>query len=377
MKNYTKILAPVIFILSSVSDLNAAIYTAGTSGNFSSTSTWLGGVVPPTPLNANDVIISSGVTVTLDQNLILNSSFSLLQMYGTGKIVSTGSNFVALNAGTATAEAQSVIDVDSVHIGSATLLFSGNIIANKITLNNADIPNPATITFNKTLHIKGTDTLYSGATMIIGTGSTTPTIIMDGSIELQAGSTFNLASPYHVKYVNTTIPTIGLGFELGGTGLNDIEIAIGTGNTVGLDANLTVKGLLKLTSGSLSLITANMKLIMAGNSSFNAGGSGKLIGNPNTEIEITSAANDLGLLRFASDPATVKNLKLNATNSAAILKLDNSLRIDGDLSLLNGNLNIQGNVLTITPLTGSIIGGSANSYIITGVGGMQIGRAHV
>lgn len=366
---FTKIFVS-LFLFMPFSDAIGAAYTAGTSGNFSSTTTWVGGVVPPSNVGANDIIISSGVTVTLDVNLVLSSSFSLLQLQGNGRLASTSSHYIVLMGGNVTGNAASTIEVDSITFGNATYLFDGSITANKITLAGVNLPGNINIKAEKSLYFtSGITSFQAGATIALGTGTPPPTIVMDGgSFNIAGGVNFNLTTPYNLRYEQPS-GIIGSGPELSGTGLGEIEIAIGAGNFVMLDNDLTVKNLLKLTSGSLALNNGTFKLIMAGNSSFDPGGTGSIQGSNNAEIVITSSATNLGTVRFAGSSPEVKNLEMKAANNNAELKLGSSLMISGQLNLQNGRLNVQDKTLSIAPGLGSITGGSANSYIITEANG--------
>lgn len=368
-QTFTKIVVTACFLLQS-SDVDAAIYTAGTSGNFSNTATWVGGVVPPAYVGANDIIISSGVNVTLDVNLVLSHSSSLLQLQGNGRLASTSSNYIALMGGNVAGNAASTIEVDSITFGNATYLFDGSITANKITLAGVNLPGNVNIKAEKFLYFtSGITSFQAGATIALGTGTPPPTIVMDGgSFSLVGGVNFNLTTAYNLRYEQPS-GIIGSGPELSGTGLGEIEIAIGAGNFVMLDNDLTVKNLLKLTSGSLALNNGTFKLIMAGNSSFDPGGTGSIQGSNNAEIVITSSATNLGTVRFAGSSPEVKNLEMKAANNNAELKLGSSLMISGQLNLQSGRLNVQDKTLSIAPGLGSITGGSTNSYIITEANG--------
>lgn len=348
---------------------HALVYTAAGSGNFSSTSSWVGGVVPPANLGANDIIIPGGVTITLDVNLILSNSNSLVQLQSNAAIQSTSSNYMVLSSGTLTGDILSSIDIDSVYIGNTNMLFSGSITGNKVTLAGPNLPGNITINADKYLYFaSGLTNLPSGATVALGTGTPAPTIVMDGGSFINSGANFSLTPAYNVRYQQASV-TIGSGDELTGSGLGAIEIAVGTGNSVALDKDLTVNGLFILTSGMLALNAGSYKLLMAGNSSFDPGGTGSILGTAGSEIIITSAATNLGTIRFATGGSELKTLDMKTTNSTAVLKLGSSLSITGTLNLQSGRINVQDKTLTIAGGIGTITGGSANSFIITEANG--------
>lgn len=368
-QTFTKVFLSILCLFSAINS-QALVYTVAGSGNFSDPATWLGGVVPPVPLGANDIIIGGGYTVTLDRNLILSNTNSLVQLQANSRIQSTGNNYIVLSSGTLTGDMASVIDLDSVFFGNTLIQYSGSITGDKITFAGTNIPSGITVNADEYLYFtSGLTNLQSGVNINLSTGSPRPTIVMDGgSFIIPLGVNFNLTVPYNVRFQQASV-AIGSGAELTGTGLADIEIAIGNGNNVALDADLVASGLLKLTSGSLALTNSSFKLIMAGNSSFDPGGTGNIQGNTTAEVVITSSAANLGTVRFANGSAELKTLDMKAANSSAELKLGSSLSITGTLNLQSGRINVQDKTLTIVGGLGSIAGGSANSYIITEANG--------
>lgn len=367
-QSFTNIFIAALCLMSSI-DSRAIIYTAAGSGNFSSPSTWIGGSVPPANLGANDIIIGGGVTITLDVNLVLSNSNSLLQLQSNASIQSTSSHYIVLSSGLLTGDINSTIDVDSVYVGNTNITFSGSITGNKITLAGPNLPGNITIHADNYLYFtSGLTNFPSGATVSLGTGSPAPTIVMDGGTYINSGANFNLSTPYNLRYRQSSV-TIGSGDELTGSGLKDIEIAIGQGNIVALDKDLTVNNLLKLTSGSLALNNGTFKLLMTGNSSFDPGGNGNILGSSTAEVVITSSATNLGMVRFATGASELKTLDMKAANSSALLKLGSSLSITGILNLQSGKINVEDKTLTIAGGLGTITGGSVNSYIITEANG--------
>lgn len=366
---FTKIIYAALCFFYSL-NADATIYTAAGSGNFSSGSTWIGGVAPPAILGANDIIIGGGITVTLDVNLVVSSTFSLLQFQGNGRLASTGNNYLVLSSGTLTGDIGSSIDVDSVYFGNTAVSFTGNITGDKITFGGANIPGNITIKANEYMYFtSGLTNFQSGTNIMLGTGTPIPTIVMAGGFfNLVAGINFNLGTAYNLRYQQGAV-SLGAGDELTGAGLTEIEIAMGNGNSISLDNDLTVNGLLKLTSGSLALTNGTYKLIMAGSSSFDPGGTGSILGTANSDIVITSSATNLGTLRFANGGSELKMLDMKAVNSSAELKLGSSLSITGTLNLQTGRVNVQDKTITIAGGLGTITGGSANSYIITEANG--------
>ncbi len=70
----------IAFILTNTT--YAAVFTAVASGKFSNTATWTGGVTPPTTLLLDQIVIPSGITVDMDNNLTINGASASLTVEG-------------------------------------------------------------------------------------------------------------------------------------------------------------------------------------------------------------------------------------------------------------------------------------------------------
>src|SRR6185437_17108274 len=88
-----------IFLAFSISAW-AGTYTATSSGNWSSNSTWSGGSAPSFTNTADQIKISSGVTVTMDQNVTINGLYAILEVEGT--LTGGSSSTLATDEGTIT-----------------------------------------------------------------------------------------------------------------------------------------------------------------------------------------------------------------------------------------------------------------------------------
>src|SRR6202008_560333 len=87
----------IVLLVFTTTFSSAATFTAVASGNWSSSTTW-GGSVPPTTIASDQVIISSGINVVIDNNVTLNGSFSQLNVNGT--LSSSSSTILTVVIGT-------------------------------------------------------------------------------------------------------------------------------------------------------------------------------------------------------------------------------------------------------------------------------------
>ncbi len=337
--------------------LNAATYTAILSGAFSNTATWSGGIVPPLQLQSgDDVIIPSGITINLDQNLTLASTTSL-DVDGT----LTGGSGYALILTSGTLSGTGSIDIDSISAAfTSGFNFTGNLTTNTFYSTNANINSAATIMVDNMLYLAGGTMTMAAGSLSLGSNAT---IVVDGGVMTLTGGTANLTSTYHVMYKGAT-STAGL--ELSGTGLTNITVNTNSGQEVKLSNDLTINGDLALTMGALNL--NNNNLTFSTNGDLAASGSGTITSSSGSDITINASGGLSGTLRFTSGGNTVDDFTINLGSGSASVMVNGDLMISGNLSLQQGRLNVGANKLEVDA-NGTVTGGSANSFVITGTGG--------
>jgi len=337
--------------------LNAATYTAILSGSFSNTATWSGGIVPPLQLQlGDDVIIPSGITISLDQNLEIASSSSL-DVDG----ALTGGTGYALILTSGTLSGTGSIDVDSFAAAfTSGFSFTGSLTTNALHSTNANINSAATIVVDNTLYLAGgTMTMAAGSLAL----SNNATIVVDGGVITLSGGSANLANTYHVMYKGATSTA---GIELSGSGLTNITINTNSGQEVKLSNDLTINGDLTLTMGALNL--NNNNLTFSANGDLAASGSGTITSSSGSDITILASGGLSGTLRFTAGGNTVNNFTLNLGSGTATVMVNGDLMVSGNLDLQQGRLNVGANKLELDA-NATVSGGSANSFVITGTGG--------
>lgn len=359
-RTITQLKAGLLFvaaILLTSTQLNAATYTAILSGAFSNTATWSGGIVPPLQLQSGDnVIIPSGITINMDQNINLSSN-TTLDIDGA---LTGGSGYVlVLTSGTLSGSGS--IDIDSFAAAfTSGFAFTGNLTANAFHSTNANINSAATVMVDNTLYLAGgTMTMAAGSLSL----SNNATIVVDGGVITLSGGTANLTSTYHVMYKGATSTA---GIELSGSGLTNITINTNSGQEVKLSNDLAVNGSLMLTMGALNL--NNNNLTFSTNGDLAVSGSGTITSSSGSDITINASGGLSGTLRFTAGGNTVDDFTLNLGSGTASVMVNGDLMISGNLDLQQGRLNMGANKLEIDA-NATVSGGSANSFIITGTGG--------
>ena len=120
-------------------------------------------------------------------------------------------------------------------------------------------------------------------------------------------------------------------------------------------------------------VTGNVKIILQ-NTSFDNNGT---FSATDGEVQITGNATKANSAISGTQSTTFYNLLINKTTNG--VQLDNSVNISNQLTLTNGNIDLQNHPLTIQN-TASINGGSASSYIqTTGTGTLtqEVGASNI
>lgn len=361
-KFFTKALMGVAAAGMLATSAEAKTFTAVVSGKLSSATTFGGDQVPVT-LSANDVIIIGlGITVEMDQDIIINDASSSVSVLAGGTLQSSGSNYMAMTNGSLTGSG--TIDVDSVMLAvQSGITFTGDMTARAMTMSNATINSAIDVTVNEALYVmNGTSTMSAG-TLKLNNSGTTNIMIDGGMLDVQAGASADLTTNYNVMYINSSSTA---GVELSGSGLRQIDINVGNSNDVTLDADLIVTDNLSLTSGTLVLNNNNLTINSTG--SFDATANGMISSSSGSDITILAASSLTGTLMFDGSNNTVDDFTINFGNSSSEVMIGSDVMVSGTLDLQSGRINIGANDIQVMS-TGSISGGSANSYVITDKGG--------
>lgn len=340
-------------------DAFALKYTSIASGNFSSTATWLGGIVPPVNFNTSDtILVDIGHNVILDQDITLSQPSAQLDVRGT--LRSSGSEHINFN-GSSALNVSGTLDVDSMTLVNVTnASITGQCTVKKMRCLIFSATGNGTCIISERLHVYGSLSNTGGNTISI---SPNAEIYMSGG-EIVASGTgiFTLPSSYDVIYTNSAHvqPT---GPEASGSGLRHVTInLLSDTSELKLGSDLGIgNGTLNLQKGILAL--NNNDLIIGSNGDLT--GTGKIKSTSSSDVRVLATAGISGQLQFINTGNTVRDLVIN-TNSA--ISLNSTLKVTGKVDFQNGKLDIGANKLSL--ITGATISGAdANKYIITGTGG--------
>jgi len=342
-------------------DASALKYTSVTSGNFSSTGTWLGGIIPPVNFSLGDtIVIDNGHNVILDQDITLSHSIAQLDVRGI--LRSSGSEYINFN-GSGKLSVSGTLDIDSMVLVNVTNAdINGQCMVKKLRCLIFSATGNGSLIISERLHVYGSLSNTGGHTINIAPNAE---IYMWGGEIIPTGTgIFTLPGSYDVIYTGAahTKPT---GMEVSGSGLRHVTVnLLSDTSELKLGADLGIgNGTLSLSKGILTL--NNHTLRFGPNGDLAAAGNGKIKSTSASDIEVNVTNSLSGPLTFTGNGNTVRDLVVNCGGTA---KLGNALKVTGKVDFQSGKLDVQGYKLSL--ITGATVSGAdANKYIITGAGG--------
>jgi hypothetical protein len=335
---------------------NATTFTATTSGNFSASGTWSGGTAPSTNLTtADNIIINTGVTVTLDQDVTINNATASLAVNGT----LSGTHSLNIQSGSLTGSLTGSLSIHDLTLGSgSSTTYLGSTTVDNMYNSETLLSLAGATTVNDTVGLlSGSAQVSTGVIFTLGSNATLN--IAGGSFSAAGGGTLTLLGNVNILYSGSG--SLATGVELGLSHINNVTVNLSSSsNQLSMSSDLTVPGQLSVQSGSLNMNGHNLTL----NGTVATSATGSLSGSSTSNLTLGGGAGSMGTLMFTSGSNTVNNLTVNgAASGYATLATD--LNVAGTLTLTSGGINLSGSSnLTLTG-TDSITGGSATSYIAT------------
>lgn len=357
--NFTKIISSLAVCAMTVFAADAATFTAIASGAWSSSATWSGGNVPGTNITGDDIIIGSGFTVDLDQDVTIASVLLVsgsLDVDGTLSSNTTGRT-LTFTGGSLSGSGN--IQVNRIRFQLATTLdFTGKIVADEME-NTLSLVTASQLKVNKTARLLGSLTIGTGGKLELGDDAIIT--IEGGSLASSGSGSLALTTSYNVSYKTSSS---NAGSELTGSGLRDVTVDVGAANSLTLNNDAQIGGILSLTSGEMKL--NGKKLTLLGDLSTQ--GTGTINSTNTSDLNFEGSGSLTGTLRFSSTANTVRNFTVNRTLAGSYVQLGSDVKIAGTLNLILGNVHTGNYSLDIIG-SGSIIGSSKTKYIMTGATG--------
>lgn len=361
--NLSKPLLTILLVISSFSLSFATNYTAITSGDFGTASTWQNGSIPPLTIAANDTIyIPQNITVTSTADLTITGAAATSCLFIEGAL-SMPSNTLRIEDMILYTYSTATITTDS--FGSNYrygLWVDGTITTNKMDGSGLYTYYNTTFNVKKLLYVKDSMNAVTAKVSLGDYG----TIIIHGSSKGTRPTLdireLTLVDTYYVIYKGSSVR---VGPEATyGSKINYITIDMDSSHhKVTLSNSIAIAGKLDIKNGTLKV--NHHTLAFSQSSDYSIDTTGYLSCNRNTSIIIHCINQPSGVLRFASGGDTIKylNVKGNIT-----------VKFGTDISLVDaylekkGMLDVLDNILTF--FDGMNTGGfDKDNYIITEGGG--------
>ena len=309
-------------------------------------------------LDNSTMSLLAAANIMVNQSLILNNGVFNIQTGGTLGLMS-GTN-ITLTGGSL------LVGGGSLLLGSTyNVIYSGATVTGGLELSGSglhdvtiNMPSTNTLTLISDLTVTGTLTMSSGRINLAGHN---------------LNITGNLSSSGTGTIVSTAASNISISTATGIAGtlrfassaqVNNFTINVGAGNNAAIGGVLNVNGAFSLTSGTLYLNTADLSLTGSITSTTN----GNIHANASSNLTIQTTSSTSGGISFVAGGDTLNNLSINI-GAGGNTSLNSNLVVKGTFDLQAGHLYINNNALTIDA-SGTMLGGSASSYVVTGTSGL-------
>ncbi|MCF8257248.1 MAG: T9SS type A sorting domain-containing protein [Flavobacteriales bacterium] len=321
----TGLIGPLVALLLMPAVSQSAVFTATSSGSWSSSATW-GGIAPGNNITLDQIIIPAGIQVIMDADVMVNGALSSVQVDGA---LQGGAYVLTVVNGTVTGIGQMVVS-QLVLGASASMAFSGSVSAGSLVNNGAALALAAAATIEDELQLNGGAVIIGSGSLALASG--TQIIVNGGSISLNGG-VFLATQGYTVVYQGSST---SMGIEVSGAGLSGIEIALANpSQQISLSGDLTLDGDLTINQGVL--VIGNNSLTV--NGILDVSGAGSLSVSGSSELYVTASGIGTTDLNFGSGSSTIGTLSVDLGGSGQA-QFQGDLTVQDSFSLQGGQLNL-------------------------------------
>ena len=327
----------------------AATFTAVSSGNWTSETTW-GGEAPGDLITSDDIIIPEGITVYLDTDVTVDGLFSSIDVDGV--LEASGDDQLIISSGNLEGEGNIMLSYLAIE-SFGSMSFSGMAEIDEMVNSSASLVLSSTLNIADTLTLEDGNILL-GAGANLGMHSESIVKVNEGTVTIGAGL-FSAENPYVLIYVGTEKTT---GIEATGSGLTDLYVQLDDNDeSIMLTGDVIVNGNIYQESGKIDLNGGNLTL----NGDYNSNAGAEFIGNENSDLIINSDGAVSSSIIFNNENETIDNLMIYSESSSNVT-FESDINVIGDLTLEESTFKLNGfNTLTvndgtdITLKNGSII----------------------
>jgi hypothetical protein len=316
----------------------AATFTAIASGNWTSNATWQGGLAPGTTINNNDdIIINSGVTVSMDQDVTFNG-FNILVPGGSiqvnGTLTSTNNSTLSMNNGDLMGSG--TIDLYRLEFsGLSTYNHTGSATVGTFQNSNLTLSILGTTNVSDSLILEdGSITISTGGTIDLSSNSNVK--VNNGAMTINGG-TFTNVNAYNTYYVGTSKTT---GIEATGSGMTDMMVMLDNGESLSMGSDINAQGNIMLSGGNLDLNGFDLTI----SNDFMTSNGAMLEADANSALKVFTSTDLSSNIAFASGSETIGSIHVDdGISGNYTLTIESDVNIANELYAQRGDIKIDGN----------------------------------
>lgn len=263
-----------------------------------------------------DLVLSQGQVVIGNHSLEVSGTLNCTN--GSGSILSSSSSDITVKGS-----------------GSSSLSFTGG--SGTVGMLMIDIGSGSTVQLNSDVQVDSDFSLSSGTVDLNGNSVT----VMG---DFTGIGTFMGGSGSGIMIQSSGSISGSITFESGSEMIDQLMIDIDSNESIMLGSDVSVSSMFNHQSGNLNLGNNNT-LDVWGQITF--GSQAMINANQSSNIEIHSTGSATGSIQFDSNNNTVGHLTIDASNNGMV-SLGSSVNVNGNLSLENGSLDLNGNMLHIS-----------------------------
>lgn len=317
----------------------AATFTAIASGNWTSNATWQGGIAPGTTINNNDdIIINSGVVVSMDQDVTFNGFNILIPGGGSiqvnGTLTSTNNSTLYMNNGDLMGSG--TINLYRLEFsGFSTFNHTGTANIGSFQNSNLTLSILGSMNVSDSLILEdGSITISTGGTIDLNSNSNVK--VNNGAMTINGG-TFSNVNAYSTYYVGASKTT---GIEATGSGMTDMMVMLDNGESLSLGSDIDAQGNIMLSGGNLDLNGFDLTI----NNDFMTSNGAMLEGNANSSLNIFTSTSLSSNIAFASGSETIGKIHVDdGISGNYTLTIQSDVNIADELYAQRGDIVIDGN----------------------------------
>lgn len=326
-------------VLTTLSAGNLLAFTAVTDGNWSDPATW-GGTAPTGTVSGDNIIIPSGIDVTLDANVTFSGLLNNFTVDGT----LTGPHWLYIQLGTFAGSGD--LDIDRIEFSGLLVTYShsGDLTVKTLEVSGSVLAVTSQLTISDTLYLgDGSLGLNTGANLMLEADGM---VYRDGASFTTSGGVFTSGGDYDVHYVGGSKTT---GLEINSMNLKTVNINLDDNTEIlTMGTNLVVNGDLQLNAGILNVGANDLEI--HDNISIQAGA--KLTTTAASTLKIMTDNNLNSGLVFTSG-SSIDQLMVEYGGSGSV-ELESSLAIAGEIQIHEGTVSIESGS-TLTMNAGSLV----------------------